>query len=179
MHTKMLLNVALHVCLQHPYETDQQFQTIRKPYLNCSKAAFWQIYPMAVNVYSDISKPGHCGRAPILILGLHTKVGQPRGLPARPGQQVGAGPLEVVEEAVKCVVVGVSEHHAGAGACGLTVVGALQLFAGLQLSAWSLLAEDLVIHIQTAAPLGALVRQPEHLPPPVKSTWTRQRSDVG
>lgn len=86
---------------------------------------------MAINIYCDISKPRNHGRAPVLILGLYTEVGQSWVLPAGSGQQVGASALEVVQEAIKGVVVGVSEYHASASARGLAVVGTLQLLARL------------------------------------------------
>lgn len=39
--------------------------------------------------------------------------------------------LEVIEKSIKCVVVGVSEHHTGASTGGLAVVSPLHLFTGL------------------------------------------------
>uniref|UniRef100_A0A8C8ABY4 Uncharacterized protein n=1 Tax=Otus sunia TaxID=257818 RepID=A0A8C8ABY4_9STRI len=57
---------------------------------------------------------GDGGAASVLVLGLHVEVGQLGAWPALPGEEVGAGTLEVKEEAVEGVVMWISEHHAGA-----------------------------------------------------------------
>uniref|UniRef100_A0A8C0F109 Uncharacterized protein n=1 Tax=Bubo bubo TaxID=30461 RepID=A0A8C0F109_BUBBB len=107
---------------------------------------------------------GDGGAASVLVLGLHVEVGQLGAWPALPGEEVGAGTLEVKEEAVEGVVMWISEHHAGA---------ALHRHAleelGLQLACFKgatshLLAEDLVVEVQAAALGGAVGVVPEDLP---------------
>jgi len=90
---------------------------------------------MPIYLHRHISEPRHRDHATVFILGLHAEVGQTRHLPAWPCQQVGAGSLEVVEEAVESVVVWIAEDHAGAGADGLAVKRTLLLLACLQLAA--------------------------------------------
>uniref|UniRef100_A0A8C3EPW3 Uncharacterized protein n=1 Tax=Corvus moneduloides TaxID=1196302 RepID=A0A8C3EPW3_CORMO len=67
-----------------------------------------------VDLHKNIPQPGDGGAASVLILGLHVEVGQLGAWPALPGEEVGAGTLEVKEEAVEGVVMWISEHHAGA-----------------------------------------------------------------
>ena len=102
---------------------------------------------MAVHLHSDVPQPGYGGHAAVLVLCLHAEEGQAGHLPAWPRKQIGAGALEVVEEAVKGMVVWVTENHAGAGARGLAVEGTLLLLACLQLAAWRLLAEHLIVQV--------------------------------
>lgn len=125
---------------------------------------------MTVDLHGYISQPGDGRNATVLVFGLHAEEGQPRRFPARPSQQVGTGPLKVVEQTVEGVVVRVAEHYAGTGACGLAEEGSLLLLAGLQLATLSVLAEHLVVHVQAATSLRAAVRQPEDLPSSVKTT---------
>lgn len=125
---------------------------------------------MSVHLHRDISEPRDGGHPTILVLSLHTEEGQPRQLPAGASQEIGAGSLEVIEEPIKGVVVGVSEHHTSAGSGGLAVKGSFLLLTGLRLPTWSLLALHLVFNVEAAAPLGALVRQPEDLSTTVKTS---------
>lgn len=122
-------------------------------HLDCSKTSFRYHDSVAVHLHCDVSEPRHRRHAAVLIFGLHAKEGQPRNLPAGPSQQVGAGSLEVIEEAVEGVVMWVPEYHTGAGASGLAVESPVLLLAGFQLPAWSLLALDLIVNVETAAPL--------------------------
>lgn len=108
---------------------------------------------MTVNLHSDISKPRNGGDTAVLIFGFHAEEGQPRNLPAGPGQQVGAGSLEVVEQAVEGVVMRVAKHHTSAGAGRLAIEGPFLLLAGLQLPAWSLLAVHFIVKVKAAASL--------------------------
>uniref|UniRef100_A0A669Q500 Uncharacterized protein n=1 Tax=Phasianus colchicus TaxID=9054 RepID=A0A669Q500_PHACC len=83
-------------------------------YLGFPKAALWEDNLMRVDLHKNVPQPGDGGAASVLILGLHVEVGQLGAWPALPGEEVGAGTLEVKEEAIEGVVVRISEHHAGA-----------------------------------------------------------------
>lgn len=108
---------------------------------------------MTVHLHCDVSKPGNGGSSTVLVFGLHTKEGQSHHFPAGPSQQVGAGALEVIEEAVEGVVMRIPEYHAGAGTCGLAVKGSFHLLAGFKLATRSLLTLHHVIDVEAAAPL--------------------------
>uniref|UniRef100_A0A803Y6D8 Uncharacterized protein n=1 Tax=Meleagris gallopavo TaxID=9103 RepID=A0A803Y6D8_MELGA len=60
---------------------------------------------MRVDLHKNVPQPGDGGAASVLILGLHVEVGQLGAWPALPGEEVGAGTLEVKEEAIEGVVV--------------------------------------------------------------------------
>lgn len=108
---------------------------------------------MTVHLHRDISKPRDIGHAAVLIFCLHAEEWQPCDLPAGSGQQVGAGSLEVIEEAVEGVVMWVAKHHASAGSCGLAIKGSFLLLTGLQLPTWSLLTLNLIVNVEAAASL--------------------------
>lgn len=122
-------------------------------HLDCSKTSFWQRNSVTIHLHCDVSKPGNRGSSTVLVFGLHTEEGQPCYLPAGPSQQVGAGPLEVIEEAIEGVIVGVSEYHTSAGASGLAVKGSFQLLTGFKLPTRSLLTLHLIIDVEAATPL--------------------------
>lgn len=124
---------------------------------------------MSVHLHCDISEPRDGGHPAVLVLSLHAEEGQPRQLPAGASQEVGAGSLEVIEEPIKGVVMGVSEHHTSAGSGGLAVKGSFLLLTGLQRPTWSLLALQLVFKVEAATSLGALLRQPEDFSTTVKT----------
>lgn len=148
-------------------------------HLDCPKAAFGQHDSVTIHLHRDISKPRNRGDSTVLIFGLHAEEGQPRNLPAGPSQQVGAGSLEVIEEAVEGVVMRVAKYHTSAGPGWLAVKGPLLLLAGLQLPARSLLALHLIVNVKAAASLWTLVRQPEDFPSSVEPSWRRHRKDRG
>uniref|UniRef100_A0A8C0ZAW4 Uncharacterized protein n=1 Tax=Cyanistes caeruleus TaxID=156563 RepID=A0A8C0ZAW4_CYACU len=117
-----------------------------------------------VDLHKNIPQPGDGGAASVLILGLHVEVGQLGAWPALPGEEVGAGTLEVKEEAVEGVVMWISEHHAGAALHR----HALEEF-GLRLTRLEgatshVLAEDLIVEVQAAALGGAVGVVPKDLP---------------
>lgn len=108
---------------------------------------------MTIHLHCDISKPRNRGDPTVLIFGLNAEEGQPHHLPAGPSQQIGAGSLEVIEEAIEGVVMRVPKYHTSAAAGRLTVKGPFLLLAGLQLPARSLLALHLVVNVKAAASL--------------------------
>lgn len=59
----------------------------------------------------------------------------------------------MIEEAVEGVVMGVAKYHASASAGRLAVKSPFLLLAGLQLTAWSLLAVHLIVNVKAAASL--------------------------
>jgi len=123
-----------------------------------------------VDLHKNIPQPGDGGAASVLVLGLHVEVGQMGTWPALSGEEVGAGTLEVKEEAVEGVVMWISEHHAGAALHrdALEELGLrLARFKG---AASHLLAEDLVVEVQAAALSGAVGVVPEDLPSTEKLT---------
>uniref|UniRef100_A0A8C4XNK1 Uncharacterized protein n=1 Tax=Falco tinnunculus TaxID=100819 RepID=A0A8C4XNK1_FALTI len=71
-----------------------------------------EVIDTAVDEGSGVHNDG--GAASVFILGLHVEVGQLGVWPALPGKEVGAGTLEVKEEAIEGVVMWISKHHAGA-----------------------------------------------------------------
>lgn len=108
---------------------------------------------MTIHLHCHISQPRNRGDPTVLIFGLHAEEGQPRHLPAGPSQQVRAGSLEVIKEAIEGVVMRVAEYHTSTGAGRLAVEGPLLLLTGLQLPARSLLALHLVVNVKAAASL--------------------------
>lgn len=108
---------------------------------------------MTVHLHCDISKPGNRGDPTVLIFGLYAEKRQPCHLPAGPRQQVGAGSLEVIEEAIEGVVMRVAKYHTSAGAGRLAVKSPFLLLAGLQLPTRSLLALHLIVNVKAAASL--------------------------
>lgn len=125
-------------------------------YLGFPKAALWEDNLVRVDLHKNVPQPGDGGAASVLILGLHVEVGQLGAWPALPGEEVGAGTLEVKEEAIEGVVVWISEHHAGA-ALHRHALEELDLrLACFERAASHLLAEDLIVEVQAAA-LGAAV----------------------
>uniref|UniRef100_A0A8C4KHU8 Uncharacterized protein n=1 Tax=Dromaius novaehollandiae TaxID=8790 RepID=A0A8C4KHU8_DRONO len=107
--------------------------------------------------------PGDGGAASVLVLGLHVEVGQLGPWPALPGEEVGAGTLEVKEEAVERVVVGISKHHAGAALHGHALEELDLRLTRFKGATSHLLAEDLVVEVQAAALGGAVCVVPEDL----------------
>uniref|UniRef100_A0A8D2PKD6 Uncharacterized protein n=1 Tax=Zosterops lateralis melanops TaxID=1220523 RepID=A0A8D2PKD6_ZOSLA len=92
-------------------------------YLCLPKAALGENNLVRVDLHKNIPQPGDGGAASVLILGLHVEVGQLGAWPALPGEEVGAGTLEVKEEAVEGVVMWISEHHAVQPRGALLVLG--------------------------------------------------------
>lgn len=88
---------------------------------------------MTIHLHRDVSQPGDSSNPAVLVLSLHAEEGQPGHLPTGPSQQVGAGALEVIEEAVEGVVMGVPKDHTSAGASGLAIKGPFLLLAVLKL----------------------------------------------
>lgn len=107
----------------------------------------------------------------MLILGLHTEEGEAGSLQTLSGQQVGTGALEVEEEAIEGVVVGLPKHHARAGLHRAAGEEFAFGFAHLVGATRGLLAVDLVVEIQTAALDGAVQVIPKHLPSPKELSW--------
>lgn len=138
-------------------------------HLDCSKTSFRYHDSVAIHLHRDVSEPRHRSHAAVLIFGLHAKEGQPRNLPAGPGQQVGAGSLEVIEKAIEGVVMWVPEYHTGAGTSGLAVKSPFLLLAGFQLPARSLLALHPIVNVETAASLWTAVWQPEDFSTSIKA----------
>jgi len=145
-----------------PSWSRHQDQTWQVPAVQCSsylgfaKAALWEDNLVRVDLHKNVPQPGDGGAASVLILGLHVEVGQLGAWPALPGEEVGAGTLEVKEEAIEGVVVWISEHHAGA-ALHRHALEELDLrLACFERAASHLLAEDLIVEVQAAA-LGAAV----------------------
>ncbi len=108
---------------------------------------------MTIHFHCDVSKPGNRGDTTVFIFGLHAKERQPGNLPTGPSQQVGAGSLEVVEEAVEGVVMRVTKDNTSAGAGWLAVKGSFLLLAGLQLPTRSLLTLHVIVNVKAAASL--------------------------
>lgn len=109
----------------------------------------------------------------MLILGLHAKEGEAGSLQTLSGQQVGAGALEVEEEAIESVVVRLPEHHACAGLHGAAVEELAFGFAHFVGAAGGLLTVDLIVEIQAATLDGTVQVIPEYLPSPKELSWGR------
>lgn len=111
---------------------------------------------MGVNLNRDILQPGDGRSSSVFVLGFHTKERQVGSWPALPSKKIGARSLEVEEESVKSVVMRVSEHHARAALHRHTHVEFLSWLTDFVRTAGHLLAEDLVVEIQTTALGGAI-----------------------